>query len=313
MLAIQYFNQAITAKPYLAQPYFMRAIAKLNLEDYLGAEEDASAAIERNPFIADAYEVRGVARQNRGLLRGAVADYDAALKLVAKSRGLLFNKALAQQELNEIDSAMVSMNTLLEQFPGFENGYVGRARLYLEKGDTVAALADVDKALSINHNLANAYLIRADVAINGRRDYEQAHNDISEAIKLQPREAGLYINRAFLRYNLDDYFGAMADYDYALQLDPLNEAALFNRGLLRMEVRDLDNAISDFSRALEIDPKDYRSLYNRAYLYSEKRDVAHAMADVDSLLVAFPELPEAYSMRSNLNRMAGKMGQAERD
>ena len=106
MLAIQYFNQAITAKPYLAQPYFMRAIAKLNLEDYLGAEEDASAAIERNPFIADAYEVRGVARQNRGLLRGAVADYDAALKLVAKSRGLLFNKALAQQELNEIAGAI---------------------------------------------------------------------------------------------------------------------------------------------------------------------------------------------------------------
>lgn len=59
MLSIQYFNQAIMAKPYLAQPYFMRAIAKLNLEDYLGAEEDATAAIERNPFIADAYEVRG--------------------------------------------------------------------------------------------------------------------------------------------------------------------------------------------------------------------------------------------------------------
>ena len=93
MLSIQYFNQAITAKPYLAQPYFMRAIAKLNLEDYLGAEEDASAAIERNPFIADAYEVRGVARQNRGLLRGAIADYDAALKLVAKSRGLLVQQS----------------------------------------------------------------------------------------------------------------------------------------------------------------------------------------------------------------------------
>lgn len=68
MLSIQYFNQAINAKPYLAQPYFFRAIAKLNLDDFLGAEEDATAAIERNPFIADAYEVRGVARQNRGKL-----------------------------------------------------------------------------------------------------------------------------------------------------------------------------------------------------------------------------------------------------
>ena len=66
MLSIQYFNQVIQAKPYLAQPYFYRAIAKLSLEDYLGAEEDASTAIEHNPFITDAYELRGVARQNLG-------------------------------------------------------------------------------------------------------------------------------------------------------------------------------------------------------------------------------------------------------
>ena len=33
VLSIQYFNRAIAAKPYLAQPYLYRAIAKLNLED----------------------------------------------------------------------------------------------------------------------------------------------------------------------------------------------------------------------------------------------------------------------------------------
>ena len=49
MLSIQYFNQAIQAKPYLAQPYFLRSIAKLNLEDYAGAEADASQALELNP------------------------------------------------------------------------------------------------------------------------------------------------------------------------------------------------------------------------------------------------------------------------
>ena len=41
----------------------------------------------------------------------------------------------------------------------------------------------------------------------------------------------MYINRAFLRYQLDSYNGAMADYDYALTLDPLNRTALFNRAL----------------------------------------------------------------------------------
>ena len=37
MLSIQYFNRAIKAKPYLADPYFFRAIAKLNLGDYKGS------------------------------------------------------------------------------------------------------------------------------------------------------------------------------------------------------------------------------------------------------------------------------------
>lgn len=313
MLSIQYFNQAIMAKPYLAQPYFMRAIAKLNLEDYLGAEEDASEAIERNPFIADAYEVRGVARQNRGKLQEAVNDYNSAMKLLPKSRGLLFNKALAQQDMNQTDSAAVSFDLLLRQFPNYENGYIGRARLRLEQGDTVKAREDIDRALELNKNLANGYLLRADIAIHGNRDYEAALGDITEAIRLQPREAGLYINRAFLRHSLDDYFGAMADYDYAIQLDPLNVVAIFNRGLLRMEVRDNDNAIKDFSKALELDADDYRSLYNRAYLYSEKRDIPRAMADVNRLIEAFPGLPEALYMRSNLNRMAGNMRQAEND
>ena len=313
MVAIQYFNQAITAKPYLAQPYFLRAIAKLNLEDYLGAEADASEAIERNPFIVDAYEVRGVARQNRGRLEEAVADYNQALALFPKSRQLLFNKALAEQDLGQPDSAAVTFDRLLHDFPAYENGYVGRARLRLEQKDTIGARSDIDHALELNKNQANAYLLRADIAIHGDKDYPAALSDLDEAIRLMPREAGLYVNRAFLRYNLDDYFGALADYDYAVQLDPVNTSAIYNRALLRMEVRDYDNAIRDFTTALELDNDDYRSLNNRAYLYMEKRDTKHAMADVNRLVEAFPELPEALYMRSSLYRMQGQMGPAERD
>ena len=62
VLSIQYFNRVINVKPYLAKPYFLRAVAKLNLEDYPGAESDATLALDRNPFIVDAWEVRGYAR-----------------------------------------------------------------------------------------------------------------------------------------------------------------------------------------------------------------------------------------------------------
>ena len=46
VLSIQYFNQVIKLKPYLAEPYLLRAIAKIQLGDYTGAEADCNASIE---------------------------------------------------------------------------------------------------------------------------------------------------------------------------------------------------------------------------------------------------------------------------
>jgi tetratricopeptide (TPR) repeat protein len=101
----------------------------------------------------------------------------------------------------------------------------------------------------------------------------------------------LYINRAFLRYNQDDYFGAMADYDYALQLEPYNQIALFNRGLMLTEVNANDRALDDFTKVLELDPDDYRSLYNRALLYRAKGNTKAALADINRVIEAFPDFP----------------------
>lgn len=313
VLSIQYFNRAIAAKPYLAQPYFYRAIAKLNLEDYRGAEADASEAIERNPFIPEAYEVRGVARQNTGQYREAVDDYDHASQLLPNNRNLMFNKALALQQLEEADSAMTVFDELLSLHPSYANAYVARARLKAEQTDTIGAMADLEHALQLSNNLAYAYVIRASLFMASSQNYDKAEADISEAIRLEPKEGNLYVNRAFLRYNCDDYFGAMADYDYAIQLDPLNSAAIYNRALLRMESRDNDRAIVDFSRVLELDPEDYRALYNRTLLYTETQNYQAALDGVNQLIDRFPELPEALYMRSDIYRRQGNMSAAERD
>ncbi len=313
VLAIQYFNKVIEAKPYLAQPYFYRAIAKISLDDYRGAEDDASTAIRLNPFIINAYEVRGVARQNLGRTQEAIDDYSVALEQLPESRGILLNKALAEEELKDYDNAEATYATLLRYYPRYDNGYVGRARLLMEKGDTVAALADVEKALSINKNNTNAYIIRADVAINSERNYENALADMDEAIKLQPQYAGFFVNRAFLRYNLDDYFGAMADYDYAIQLDPVNQAALFNRGLLRSEVHDNNKAIDDFTQVLQLDPNNYKALYNRALLYHEIGAYESSINDINKVIAAYPSFAGAYFLRCEDYRAMGNMRQAERD
>ena len=131
MLSIQYFNRVIQAKPYLAQPYFYRAIAKLNLEDYNGAEADAAHAIEINPYLTDAWEVRGVARQNLGDNRGAISDYDHALELIPRNRQLLFNKALAQSDIEDYEGADSTFEALLRRPLGVSNSRVTTSSTFL--------------------------------------------------------------------------------------------------------------------------------------------------------------------------------------
>ena len=313
LLSIQYFNQAIEAKPYMATPYFYRSIAKLNLADYVGAEADATKALELNPYLSDAWEVRGVARQNLGYNRRAIDDYTEALKLLPRNRHLLFNKALALTDLKEYDAASDVFAELIKYYPGYENSYLGRAHISLERKDTVSALADIDKALQINDKAVNGYIMRAGIAIDSDGDYESALADIDKAIKLLPRNAGLYINRAYLRYRLDSYNGAMSDYDYALTIDPLNYVALFNRGLLLMEVSANDLALEDFNRVLELEPDEYRALYNRAVLHRAKGNYKEAAADITRVAEHYPDFPGAFYLRGAIYRDEGQLAKAEAD
>ena len=56
VLSIKYFNLAIGAKPYLYEPWYYRSVAKFNLDDYVGAESDASEALNLNPYIYEIYD-----------------------------------------------------------------------------------------------------------------------------------------------------------------------------------------------------------------------------------------------------------------
>lgn len=313
ILSIQYFNQVIKAKPYLAEPYFFRAVAKFYLEDYRGAEKDCDLAIERNPFIVDAYQVRGISRQELGNDKGAIEDYNQGLKYLPESKFFLINKAVAQQKIEDYKGSAETYAVLTRLFPKFDNAYLGRAQLNLSVGDTIAALDDISKCIEVNENNADAFIMRADILIKKASDYEKALQDMNSAIKLEPKKADYFVNRAFLKYNLDDYFGAMADFDYAIELDPSNVPARFNRGLLRMEVQDDNKAIEDFSYVLEREPDNFMALYNRATLYQQTRQYKLAIADYDKVIERYPNLPMAYFARSESKRLSGDRKGGEQD
>ena len=313
ILAIQYFNQAIKAKPFLAEPYFYRSVAKISLEDYQGAEQDAGMAIERNPFIVDAYQVRGVSRQNLGNYSGAVEDYDAGLNLMPEDKNLLLNRAICLSALKEYDQAQAAFENLLQLDKRNDRAYMGLAQMNLARKDTTMALENLNRGIALSKKNANAYVMRAEIATRSSHDFESALADMDSAIMLEPRHAGFFINRAYMKYNLDDYFGAMADYDYAIGLDPASQEAHFNRGLLRAEVGDNNKAISDFDFVLKSNPSNFMALYNRALLHMRTRQYREAVNDFTAILKKYPNFEAGYMARGEAKRRMGDNKGSEAD
>lgn len=315
VLSIQYFNQVIKAKPFLAEPYFYRSVAKINLEDFIGAEEDASLAIERNPFIVDAYQVRGIARQNLRNFKGAIEDYTEGLKLMPEEKVFLLNRAVCLDEVGDYDAAGQSYDALLALDAKNDKAWLGLAHLNMARGDTVTALDNITHSIELSKNNANSYVMRAELLMRHKEDYEGALADMNEAIKLEPNNAGYFINRAFMKYKLDDYFGAMADYDYAIGLDPASMEGHFNRGLLLAEVGDNNKAINDFSYVLKGEPDNFMALYNRAMLFFNTGQYRKAVADFDRVLKKYPKFEAGYMARGEAKRKMGDLrgGNADYD
>lgn len=309
MLSIQYFNQAIKAKPYLSDPYFFRALAKLNLDDYAGAEADCSLAIINNKFKMEAYKLRGFARQILGKDSLAVEDYNVGLSYNPIDKNFLFYKAVALIDLKKYDEADSTFAVLLRQYPRYDEGYTARARMHLEKKDTISALNDLDKALDITKSQLMPYLMKAEIAWK-RKNWEEAASALDASIRLKPELDDLYVNRAFVRYNTDDFFGAMSDYNYAIELDPKNEAAYFNRGLLRYEVKDLEKAEQDMSEVIILNPANVHALFNRGLIRLELGKNDMALEDFKLIEARYPRFYPIYYAMAEAERNLGNLRQA---
>jgi tetratricopeptide (TPR) repeat protein len=312
VLAIQYFNQVITAKPYLADPYYFRAMAKFMLDDFKGAEEDAAECLLRNPYYTAAYQLRGAARQNQDKYELAATDYQRSLEFFPEDRITLVNMAIVNVELKQYEVAAKFFEVLLRRFPDYTPGYLTRSQMHLEMNDTTSAMADLDKAIEIDPYTAQSFSARGVLQLQ-QKEYNKALADLDEAIRLDPYFEGNYINRGLVKYHLNDLRGAMADYDRVIETDENNLIARFNRGLLRAQVGDNNRAIRDFDKVIELEPDNKIAYLNRAMLHNEIGDKEASLADLNVVIAANPDFFTGYYMRSQLKREMNDLRGAESD
>lgn len=119
-------------------------------------------------------------------------------------------------------------------------------------GEAKAALADLERLAAANPRAAEPQVLLARLC-NIERDFERAELASRRAIRLAPRLADAYLERAFTLGMTDRGDLAAADFDKAIELAPDNARARGMRADHAAAQNDLEPARRDYEAALRCD------------------------------------------------------------
>ncbi len=311
VLSIQYFNQVIKIKPYLAEPYIYRAIAKVQLSDYGGALNDCNKAIELNPFLPGAYYIRGYIYRELTDYAKSEQDLSQALMFAPENKTYILLRADVRAQQKAYDDALIDINHLINREPNTAGYYLERGIIQIAKEDTLAALESFDKAVIYDQRNASNWSARG--LVNMMLDNnDEALKDFNQAISLGSKWAGDYINRGSLYYKKHNYRNAIADFDKAIELAPDNIQCRYNRAVLRYELGDSNRALDDINYAIDLDTTRSEAYYQRGLINMQLRQWQAAINDFKYLINRYPYFLPCYYLAAQASKSLGKKQQAEK-
>jgi len=138
-------------------------------------------------------------------------------------------------------------------------------------------------------------------------NYLAAADAFSDELRLRPRSAAAWNNRAVARVRLGDLDGAMRDYNRAIELSPADAELYFNRGNALVAGGQYPGAIRDFDRAVTLMPSYARAIFNRgtAYALAGQPDPARRDWQAAIRLEGDPYVKSAMRRSAGLDAAAG--------
>jgi tetratricopeptide (TPR) repeat protein len=225
--------------------------------------------------------------------------------------------------------------------------YVSRAAFYEQSFQRTLALADLDKAVSLDGNAA-IYMARA-ALLEEMGEKAKAATDYQAALAIDPSskpaltELGVLLIdagrkdealapveehlasadddrpewlavKAELVARTGDGDGALAAIDEAIAVKSANAEFLNNRCWIKGTLAvQLDSALQDCTRAIELTDDNAAAFDSRALIYFRLNRLDEALADVDAALDRMPASSSSLFLRAVIERKMGKTHDADRD
>lgn len=184
-----------------------------------------------------------------------------------------------------------------------------RAGIWIDKGDTTAAMADMNKAIELNPKDANMFFARGRIKAK-MNDHIGAEQDFSLAISLKPGLVNAYLARAVEKRFLKKYESAFRDMFTAVKYDSANPKVHTSLGNLFIAVGDYKNAIVGFSKAISLQPTYAEAYNNRAYAKVLSADYKGAIEDGKMALKIMNQKP-SYITYNNIGYAYRELNQLD--
>ena len=310
--AIENFNVLTSLDTTDYWSFFYRGIAKYNLSDIRGAQQDFDTAVRLNPVFTNGYHYRAITKSRFGQYEDAFADFAKAIELRPDFMGTYFSRGVCNFLAQRFDDAVADFDRYIRREPKDASAYLNRGASYLFLGDTLRALEDYNHAIRIDRFEPEGYIRRGRV-LASQENFEDAIRDMNQAIQLDTSNTFAYFNRALMFYETKDYNAAMRDLNKVLRDDPGNALTLYNRSLILAQVGDYQGALRDMDHVIDINPGNVLAYYNRAAFFVEMGRYHDALDDYNKAIELYPDFAKAYLNRSYVKNILGQWRESRRD
>ncbi|MFR9650510.1 MAG: tetratricopeptide repeat protein [Rikenellaceae bacterium] len=297
--AVNNLNSLIRVDSRSYEAYFLRAIAKYNMGDLIGAENDLTQAIEYNPVYTMAYTYRAIARSRLGDYDDALKDFAEAIELRPDIPDAYYSRGVTRLLNQQFKSAIEDFNLFIIHQPKVADAYINRGLCYINLRDTVAAYRDFDLAIYTNTKSPEGYSRRGSLLLQQSKN-EEAIADLSKAITNDSTHIISLFNRALAHHNTNQFDAALEDLDRVIAIDSTNSLSYFNRAIMLSQVGDLNSALDDYNQVAHLSPDNVLVYFYRANLLSRLGEIERAERDYSRAIELYPDFANAYLMRSNV-------------
>ena len=300
--AIRTLNTLLRFDDEAFEGYFLRGIAKYNLDDLLGAEGDFTTAIRLNPVYTQAYTYRAITRSRLGNYDDALQDFREAIDLRPDLPGPYYSRGVTRLLNQQFEEAIADFDKFVRHENKVADAYICRGLSYLHLKDTVKAYEDFERGIRTNRESPNGYNRRGTLYMQQDR-FEEAEADFNMAIACDSTYLLSYFNRALVYSDTNRPLAALADFDKVISLDSTNSLTYFNRAILRSNIGDYNRALEDYDKVALYSPNNVLVYYNRANVHAQLGEIEKAIKDYSSAIELYPDFANAYIYRGRLRAL----------